>query len=116
MRRPAMTEPLLTNLKVLGECWSGTVTGLVWGQWLLLDTGLRATEKVLKAASPAAADDPADATQRLIQRASERIRRGLAPPREIYQVPYRDRIDWGQFPDWARPSDPEAFEGSAHEG
>jgi hypothetical protein len=107
-----MTEPLLTNLKVLGECWSGTVTGLVWGHWLLLDTGLRATQTVLQAASPA----PADATERLIRRASERMQKGLAPPREIYQVPYRNRIDWGQFPDWARPSDPEGFEGSGHEG
>ena len=34
----------------------------------------------------------------------------------IYQMPYRNRIDWSEFPDWARPSDPEMFEGTGHEG
>ena len=37
-------------------------------------------------------------------------------PREVYQAPYRNLIDWSRFPDWARPSDPEMFEGSGHEG
>jgi len=41
---------------------------------------------------------------------------GLAPPPEIYQVPYRNQIDWSKFPEWARPSDPDLFEGCSHEG
>jgi len=52
----------------------------------------------------------------LVKLAVERIGKGLAPPREIYQTPYRNQIDWSRFPDWARPTDPEMFEGSSHEG
>lgn len=54
--------------------------------------------------------------QKLMQLANERIRQGFAPPREIYSIQYRDRIDWSQFPGWARPLDPEVFEESCHEG
>jgi hypothetical protein len=52
----------------------------------------------------------------LIKVAKERLSKGLAPPREIYDVQNRDRIDWGNVPDWARSIDPELFEGCAHEG
>jgi hypothetical protein len=51
----------------------------------------------------------------LEQEAIDRIKKGLAPPREIYDVQNRGRIDWTALPDWARPIDPEVFEG-AHEG
>ncbi len=105
-----------TNLSLFRQCWRGTVTGLMWGQWVLLDTGLQATEKVLQAAAALPAAGPEDATRKLVRRARERMRLGLAPPREVYCAPHRDRIDWGQFPDWARPSDPEAFGGNPHEG
>jgi hypothetical protein len=54
--------------------------------------------------------------EKLKRLAAERISQGLAPPREIYQVPYRSHIDWTTFPDWARPSDPEMYEGCSHEG
>jgi hypothetical protein len=54
--------------------------------------------------------------EKLKRLAAERISQGFAPPREIYQVPYRSQIDWSTFPDWARPSDPELFEGCSHEG
>jgi hypothetical protein len=54
--------------------------------------------------------------ERLERLAVERTSRGLAPPREIYLAPYRSRINWARFPEWARPSDPEMFEGTAHEG
>lgn len=46
---------------------------------------------------------------------AERLKEGLAPPREIYDVRNRGRIDWSSVPDWAKPIDPEMFEGS-HEG
>lgn len=52
----------------------------------------------------------------LVTLATERMRRGLAPPPEIYRVENRDKIDWRQFPDWARPVDPENFAECGHEG
>ncbi|MCA9118634.1 MAG: hypothetical protein H6822_04130 [Planctomycetaceae bacterium] len=48
--------------------------------------------------------------------AAARVRAGLSPPAEIYQIQYRSRIDWSEFPEWARPLDPEAFDGCCHEG
>jgi hypothetical protein len=53
---------------------------------------------------------------RLTELAEWRMRRGLAPPPEIYRVEYRRRIDWLRFPAWARPVDPELFDGCCHEG
>ena len=57
-----------------------------------------------------------DEFRKLERQAAERVRRGLAPPREIYETLYRNRIDWSRFPEWARPSDPELFQGCGHEG
>jgi hypothetical protein len=48
--------------------------------------------------------------------ARERLQKGLAPPRQIYEVQNRSKIDWATVPDWARPVDPEVFEGCTHEG
>jgi len=59
---------------------------------------------------------PAQKLSSLEQRASARMRQGLAPPRQIYELPYRNRVNWSDFPEWARPSDPELFDGCAHEG
>jgi hypothetical protein len=78
----------------------------------MLETGMRAAETVLGA--PAAV--PQSNPEKLIERAKQRMKMGLAPPPEIYRTPYRDRIDWGQFPDWARPCDPEMFSECPHEG
>lgn len=52
----------------------------------------------------------------IIDEAIERMRNGYAPPREIYQIQYRSKIDWKQFPSWARPVDPEVYDGCCHEG
>lgn len=52
----------------------------------------------------------------LEEQALERLRKGLSPPREIYELPYRGRVNWSEFPIWARPTDPEVFEGCSHEG
>jgi hypothetical protein len=52
----------------------------------------------------------------LLKLAVRRIRQGLAPPPEIYRIEYRRRIDWLRFPGWARPVDPELFDGCCHEG
>jgi len=59
---------------------------------------------------------PAAAESELRDAALERIRQGFAPPREIYGVKHRRQVDWGQFPLWARPIDPEMFDGCGHEG
>jgi hypothetical protein len=107
-----MNEHVSATAQAFGQSWPRTVTSLVWGQWLLLDTGLRAAETVLGAASAVTRGGP----DKLIERAKARVSMGLAPPPEIYRTPYRDRIDWGQFPDWARPSDPELFSECPHEG
>jgi hypothetical protein len=52
----------------------------------------------------------------LIKLAEQRVRQGLAPPPEIYRIENRRRIDWLRFPGWARPVDPQIFEGCCHEG
>jgi hypothetical protein len=52
----------------------------------------------------------------LIRRAEERMRKGLAPPPEIYRIEYRRCIDWSKFPTWAQPVDPQVFDGCCHEG
>jgi hypothetical protein len=57
--------------------------------------------------------DPLPALEAL---ALERVNKGLSLPREIYEVPNRDRVDWYKFPEWARPTDPELFTDSGHEG
>ena len=52
----------------------------------------------------------------LLKLAMTRVQRGLAPPPELYRVRDRSLIDWSVFPEWARPIDPEVFEGCSHEG
>jgi hypothetical protein len=52
----------------------------------------------------------------LLKLAEQRIRQGLAPPPEVYRIEHRRRIDWLKFPGWARPVDPELFDGCCHEG
>jgi hypothetical protein len=117
-----MTNPKLTNLKAVGESWSHTVTSLVRGQWMLLDTSLQAAQTFLAstATRPVAHRRTIEAAgygpEELINLAVQRMRQGLAPPRQIYQAPYRNQIDWLQFPQWVRPIDPEMFEGTSHEG
>ena len=58
----------------------------------------------------------AQAASSLEERGRQRTRQGLAPPRELYDIRNRDRVDWSTLPEWARPSDPDLFEGCAHEG
>jgi hypothetical protein len=100
--------------------------GLLSGQWKLAasqyQTGLKLTEIMLRmpvnqeAKSAETTPERMDDFRKLEHRAAERVRQGLAPPKEIYGTPYRDRIDWSRFPEWAKPSDPDVFEGCGHEG
>jgi hypothetical protein len=48
--------------------------------------------------------------------AMARMKSGYAPPREIYDVRNRGKIDWSTVPEWAKPVDPDVFEGCSHEG
>jgi hypothetical protein len=54
--------------------------------------------------------------EELAEFAAVRMRQGFTPPAEVYQVQYRSCINWSDFPEWARPIDPEAFDGCCHEG
>jgi hypothetical protein len=109
--------------------WADAVTRVVRSQWKLVETQFQFGIWVLDAlrefpAGPepqapwrrtATMRDSTSRTETLQRQAAERLRQGLAPPREIYEVQNRCRIDWSKVPDWARPSEPELFEG-AHEG
>jgi hypothetical protein len=120
-----MIDQTLTNLRALHDSWARTVTSMVWGQWVVLDTGLQAAHTVLQAAGAPTAwpfgprsEPPArhgNDHEDLVRTAIDRMRQGLAPPREVHAFPHRERIDWSLFPEWARPTDPDLFEG-AHEG
>src|SRR5262245_10382497 len=115
-----MSDLSFSNHQELYERWARAVTSLVRGQWQLLDTQYRAGLDVLGALFRAPASppnpEPTGGPGELERRALERVRQGLPPPREVYDAPNRGRIDWSAFPEWARPIDPEAFTGCAHEG
>jgi hypothetical protein len=123
-----MSEQQGTHAPAVCDFWLSSMTGLVAWQWELLQAqnriGLRLLEAAAGlAASPTQAPAPAlaeppepDTLGRLERLAAERIGQGLPPPKEIYCYPYRAQIDWTRFPEWARPSDPEMFEGCGHEG
>jgi hypothetical protein len=121
-----MIGHVFTDCLGVYRSWTRTVTSLVWqNQWKLLDVQYQAGIRLLDAlvGGPAApetqpprlSEDPTTSPN-LEQRAVERLRQGLAPPREIYEVQHRSHVDWSMLPDWARPMDPELFEGCAHEG
>jgi hypothetical protein len=99
------------------RAWMQLFGSLVTHQWKLFETQCNAGLRVMEAALGAtgACGKSGDEFEALQRKALERASRGLAPPAEVYAAPYRGRIDWTKFPDWARPSDPEMFEG-AHEG
>jgi hypothetical protein len=110
------------------EYWSQTVMDVLAWQMEYVETqhqvGCMLVEAALQTpaelapAGGEAGEQPfiADEFQRLEALALERARKGFAPSRELYAVPYRERVDWSRFPDWARPIDPELFEHSGHEG
>jgi hypothetical protein len=115
----------LRNYQFLSEA----VTDVTWNQWQLLaaqsQLGIRVWNAMLGGWPPMSpANDPqskvvkpgmAGAPDSLEKVATERLKSGFAPPREIYDVRNRDKIDWLSVPDWARAPDPEMFEGG-HEG
>jgi hypothetical protein len=113
--RSIMVDTTIAELDDLRlTCWRA-VTSLWWGHWAIVDAGLQVTQTVLATAAPAP-PPVSPVSEGLAERALARAKKGLAPPREVYQAPYRDRITWAEFPAWARPCDPELFEGCSHEG
>jgi len=123
-----MTAPPESSIQTVCKHWLNAATTLLAYQWKLFEAQYQTSLKIMEAALgrgagaspecpvPEFGPIPADDVKKLERRAAERVSLGLAPPREIYQAPYRGQIDWGKFPEWARPSDPELFEGSSHEG
>jgi hypothetical protein len=109
--------------------WSRTFAHVMRGQWELLDAQYRAGIRVLDTLQDLrAAEEPElqqspedlkperlDESKSLQCQTEERLQKGLAPPPAIYQAQNRNKIDWHLLPGWARPSDPELFEGG-HEG
>lgn len=135
-----MIDWMMTSYFKNCQVWSDTVTDLTRQQWKFLTAqshfGISLWNALLSLplAAPARSQEgesakPAEPSETvreaggrepvaeadLEKMATERLRRGLAPPREIYDVQNRGRIDWSMVPDWARPVDPEVFEGG-HEG
>jgi hypothetical protein len=114
------------GIQTVYKHWLNAASTLLACQWKLAEvqyeTGLKIMQNALRTSpgraehAPAPAPAPAIEVKDLEQLAAERVSQGLAPPKEVYQVPYRSQIDWEKFPLWARPSDPEVFEGSCHEG
>ncbi|HZY86963.1 MAG TPA: hypothetical protein VFE78_19165 [Gemmataceae bacterium] len=117
-----MIDEVIAGFRCVNRSWSRVTAGLLRGQWAWVDAGFRTADRLLGAAAdpafPAgeAARPAAEGMDALVRRALERVGEGLPPPREIYDVKYRERIDWLRFPAWARPSDPEVFTGCCHEG
>jgi hypothetical protein len=115
-----MSDPPQTGIQTVYKHWLSAAQTLLACQWKLFEAQYRAGLKVMEAAlgAGAAGAEPAPAADvvRLERLAAERVSQGLPPPREVYQAPVRSQIDWARFPVWARPSDPELFEGCGHEG
>src|SRR5262245_8468502 len=110
-----MNGPMFPNIRRLHRRWARAVLNLAWSQWTFMSAGLRMANRMMEPAT-AAAPTTSSEVEDLTRLAEERTAKGLAPPREIYQAPYRSQIDWSRFPEWAWPTDPEAFEGCCHEG
>ena len=110
-----MIVPMFPQVPAVYRWWARAVASLVWNQWRVLDAQYAAGIDLLDAAAGGHAGTPPK-LQTLEQYALERVGKGLAPPKEVYEAHNRNRIDWSRFPEWARPTDPEVFDGCAHEG
>jgi hypothetical protein len=109
--------------------WSKAAADVLDWQFRFAEAQYRAAVKFLQAALPVPAAEgvkpqrrggPAAPTKddlaEIERLALERARQGQPVPPALYDVTYRDRVDWCRFPEWARPSDPELFQDCTHEG
>lgn len=117
-----MYYPLFSTWLSGYECLTQTLAGILRKQcqWLHEQHQLRmkmwTAMKPLAPTSESVAVPRAENDGALQAKVRERLGKGLAPPREIYDVQNRGHIDWTRIPDWAQPADPDAFEGCGHEG
>jgi hypothetical protein len=96
--------------------WLGTQRQLGMRVWnAMMPSGATAVRRGLER-TPQHGAQTAGEPDDLENLAMERLHKGLAPPREIYDIRNRGRIDWARVPEWAQPADPESFEGCTHEG
>jgi hypothetical protein len=117
-----MNDPLITSWLSNYQCLSRTLTGILRRQYEWLRLQQQLGMRMWTATTPLA--PRLDSTMAPLKenggaleaKALERLEKGLAPPREIYDVQNRGCIDWTRMPEWAQPADPESFEGCAHEG
>jgi hypothetical protein len=110
-----MIDEVIAGFRSVNRSWSQVTTGLLQAQWACVEAGFRTADTLLGAAAQKGHEGPGD-LDALVRCSLERVGMGKPPPRELYDVSYREQIDWLRFPAWARPSDPEAFAGCAHEG
>src|SRR5262245_37828220 len=108
-----MSDPPHTGIQMVYKHWFRAATTLLACQWKLYEAQCQAGLSIMgtalgagRTAGPGPGPEPATATnvEDIERLAAQRISQGLPPPKEIYQLPIRDRIDWGRFPVWARPS------------
>jgi hypothetical protein len=134
-----MATPAQSGIRTVYDHWWDAAATLLAYQWKLFEVQYQVGLKMMQAAfgaekgpeagkreatpgpppgtpSTSGGSPTAGKLQQLERLAAERVSQGLPPPREVYQAPYRNQIDWTRFPEWARPSDPELFEGTGHEG
>jgi len=114
-----MNEPVVKEQPTIYQFWSEMIASVLKCQVSLLKAQWQVCVHVAGgglAIVPPVAEKPLSSVKQLEATAIERIKSGLAPPREIYELPYRNRVDWSALPEWARPCDPELFEECGHEG
>src|SRR5689334_19946825 len=104
-------NPLPLNAsQTVCQCWSQALAGVLAWQWKMMEAQYRIGLKVVEAAlrvpgepvpaadkPPGKAPPAADRFESLEALACERARKGRALPSEIYDIPYRNRIDWSKF-------------------
>ena len=111
------------------QCWGHLLAAMVRNYEVLLETQcgiaktvLQTTTEVLKPEQSTTGCTETHgsemvASHELVAEAVERrIGEGLSPPAEAYLVQNREKIDWTRYPGWARPADPDMFNGCSHEG
>jgi hypothetical protein len=125
-----MVDVMVTGWLDVYRCWWRAAATLAWGPWQLLgaqrEAALKMFDPLTRGLAPEAPGPGREAEapiavrpagpEELERLAAERLKQGLAPPREVYDVRNRERMDWLMMPAWARPTDPELFEGCPHEG
>jgi hypothetical protein len=124
-----MNYPLQKESLSAYRWWSKAAADALDWQFRFVEAQYQAAVKFLQAALPVPAIKDMKTEQRggaaaptkddlaeIERLALERVRHGQPVPPALYDVTYRDRVDWFRFPEWARPSDPELFQDCTHEG